>query len=233
MKMINKKLIFPIAMVGFIVLFSTRCKKDNEYIDTVTDIDGNVYHTVTIGTQIWMVENLKTMKFFNGDLIPNITDDMEWSDLTIGAYCNYNNDTNYVITYGRLYNWYAVNDPRGLAPKGWHVATDSEWTTLTNYLGGDSVAGGKMKEIGTTHWHSPNPDATNESGFSALPGGYRFFTIGEEFGNIGHTGGWWSSSEGNSNVIYWYMFCIDSWVHRSEGLELEKNIGLSVRCVKD
>jgi uncharacterized protein (TIGR02145 family) len=139
--------------------------------NTVTDIDGNIYHTVTIGTQVWMVENLKTTKYRNGDPIPNVTGNA-WAALTTGAYCWYNNDAaTYKATYGALYNWYAVADSRNIAPTGWHVPTDAEWTTLTTFLGGESVAGGKLKETGTNHWTSPNTGATNETGFTALPGG--------------------------------------------------------------
>jgi len=140
---------------------------------TVTDIDGNCYRTVTIGTQVWMAENLKVTHDCNGEAIPNVTDGATWAGLTAGAYCEYNNDVNNVATYGRLNNWYAVADSRNISPAGWHVASDAEWQTLSIFLGGDAIAGGKMKETGTTHWYSPNTGATNESGFSALPGGYR------------------------------------------------------------
>lgn len=138
---------------------------------TVTDYDGNVYQTVLIGDQCWMMENLKVTHYRNGDPIPHVTDGVTWGNLTSGAYCNYNNDEGNVATYGRLYNWYAVDDSRNIAPAGWHVPSDAEWQTLVDYLGGDAVAGGKMKEAGTTHWASPNTGATNESGFTALPGG--------------------------------------------------------------
>ena len=146
---------------------------NNQNAATVTDIDGNVYHTVTIGTQTWMVENLKTTRYRNGEAIPNITDNASWAALITCAYCDYNNIPSNSITYGKLYNWYAVNDSRNIAPMGWHVSTDAEWTTLTTFLGGTSIAGGKLKENGTIHWNSPNVGATNETGFSALPGGYR------------------------------------------------------------
>jgi hypothetical protein len=117
----------------------------------VVDIDGNAYHTVTIGNQVWMVENLKVTHYRNGDAIPNVTDGTAWLDLTTGAYCEYDNDVNNVATYGRLYNWYSVNDSRNIAPAGCHVPSDDDWQTLVDYLGGDAVAGGKMKEIGSTH----------------------------------------------------------------------------------
>ena len=123
---------------------------------TVTDIDGNVYQTVTIGTQEWMAENLKVTHYRNGDPIQLVTDDSSWSNLSTGAYCDYDNDGDNVAVYGRLYNWFAVNDSRAIAPAGWHVATAADWQTLIDILGGDAVAGGKMKEAGTAHWLAPN-----------------------------------------------------------------------------
>jgi uncharacterized protein (TIGR02145 family) len=196
----------------------------------VSDIDGNIYHTVTIGTQVWMVENLKTTKYRNGDPIPNITEGTDWVNLKIGAYCNYNNDEINSTTYGRLYNWYAVSDSRNIAPTGWHIPTMDEWTILTNYLGGISVAGGKLKEIGTTHWESPNTVATNETGFTALPGGYRYYLVGP-FKLIGSAGYWWSSTEINKDEI-WTRYIIDD-SNEFAGWSSNKNYGHSVRCVKD
>ena len=197
---------------------------------TITDIDGNVYNTVTIGTQTWMVENLKTTKYRNGDAIPNVTVDASWAALTTGAYCWYNNDAaTFKATYGALYNWYAVADSRKIAPTGWHVPTDAEWTTLTTYLGGVSVAGGKLKETGTSHWISPNTGATNSSGFTAFPGGSRYADGTSSF--IGASGYWWSSSEGSStNAWYRYMNPINSSVYRSN---YNKYYGFSVRCLRD
>ncbi|MBI5010148.1 MAG: fibrobacter succinogenes major paralogous domain-containing protein, partial [Bacteroidia bacterium] len=137
----------------------------------VSDIDGNVYQTVTIGTQVWMKENLKTTKLNDGIALPNVIDNAAWAALTTTGYCWYNNDaTTYKSTYGALYNWYAVNTGK-LCPIGWHVPSDDEWTLLTTFRGGYSVAGGKLKETGTLHWTSPNTGATNETGFTALPGG--------------------------------------------------------------
>jgi uncharacterized protein (TIGR02145 family) len=142
---------------------------------TVKDIDGNVYKTVTIGTQVWMGENLKTTKYRNGDLIRTTipaTKGIE-SEPTAKYQWAYDGNESNVATYGRLYTWYAVTDKRNVCPTGWHVPTDIEWTTLTTYLGGVRVAGGKLKETGTTHWQYPNTGATNETGFTALPSGYR------------------------------------------------------------
>jgi uncharacterized protein (TIGR02145 family) len=142
------------------------------HAQTVKDFEGNVYKTITIGTQTWMADNLRTTKYRNGDAIPEVTDSSAWINLITGAYCNYNNTRNNdtIVSYGRFYNLYAVTDNRNICPTGWHVSTDAEWTTLTDYLGGASVAGDKLKEKGTTHWESPNAGATNEIGFTALPG---------------------------------------------------------------
>lgn len=136
----------------------------------VTDIEGNVYLTIKIGDQLWMAENLKVSRYRNGDNIPNVPDTSEWVNLTTGAWVYYNNDSSNDETYGKLYNWYAVDDNRGLCPTGWHVPSEEEWTTLTIFLIGRNV-GGTMKS--TTGWNSPNTGATNESGFSGLPGGNR------------------------------------------------------------
>ena len=198
---------------------------------TVTDIDGNVYSTVTIGTQVWLAENLKVTHYRNGEPIPKVTDNTEWSNLITGAYCNYDNDANNADTYGSLYNWYAVNDSRNIAPTGWHVPTDEEWQTLVDYLGGDDIAGGKMKETGTTHWNSPNEGATNESGFSALPGGYRYGN--GNYYSMGGNASFWSSTEYDSDSNYaWarYLFVnFPGILDNGSG----KRYGFSVRCVRD
>ena len=196
--------------------------------NTMTDVDGNIYYTIVIGTQTWMMENLKTTKYRNGDVIPNVLDST-WINLTTGAYCNYNNDANNSTTYGRLYNWFAINDSRNLAPAGWHVATAAEWQTLVDYLGGKEEAGGKLKEAGTTHWISPNMDATNSSGFTALPGGYRFSN--GLFDRLGSNGYWWSSTENAASTAYARHLGTD---HMDCDLDsLNKFIGLSIRCIKD
>ena len=200
----------------------------------VVDSDNNVYHTVTIGTQVWMVENLKSTKYNDGTAIPNVTYDNAWANLTTPAYCWYDNNTINKNTYGALYNWYTINTGK-LAPTGWHVPSDEEWSTLTAFLGGEYEAGSKLKETGTTHWSSFNTLSTNETGFTALPGGSRGGSgqIGSDgtFINIGTFGNWWSSSkisEGSS--MYRFMDNIYSWVYR---LHQRPMIGLSVRCIKD
>lgn len=197
---------------------------------TVTDIDGNTYKTVNIGTQTWMAENLRTTKYNDGTAIPNVTDATAWSALNSGAYCNYDNDPDKVNTYGRLYNWYAVNTGK-LCPAGWHVATDAEWTTLTNYLGGENNAGSKLRETGILHWENPNDGATNESGFTALPGGER--DGGGSFYMIGTGASWWSStiySSNNNWAMFWYMDSTSSRFYRAP---VHQRLGNSIRCVKN
>lgn len=196
--------------------------------NTVIDIDGNIYNSVTIGTQVWMKENLKVTKYNDGTDIPLVTDNAVWSSLATPGYCWYNNDivTNKSI-YGALYNWYAVNTGK-LCPAGWHIPSATEWNTLITELGGESVAGGKLKETGTTHWNSPNNGATNEVGFMALPGGYRS-NNGIPY-DLGNYSTWWTSTEfnakGASKTIINYLTSVlsDSY---------DKRFGYSIRCVKD
>jgi uncharacterized protein (TIGR02145 family) len=207
---------------------------------TVTDIDGNVYQTIKIGDQWWMMENLKVTHYRNGEPIEHVTDGGTWSGLSSGAYCEYDNNPSHVATYGRLYNWYAVDDSRNIAPAGWHVPTDEEWKQLEMYLGmsqaeADAAGwrgtdeGGKLKDTGTIHWFSPNIGATNESGFSALPGGYRH--IYGSFDGMGDIAAFWSSSEFHS-LSAWYraLKFSSSQVARHY---LYKQHGFSVRCVRD
>lgn len=197
-------------------------------IEYVYDIDGNQYEEVVIGTQTWLKPNLKTTKYNDGTTIPNVTDATTWSGLTSGAWVYYNNDANYNADYGKLYNGYAV-ETGNLCPTGWHVPTDAEWTVLTNYLGGETVAGGKLKEVGTVHWNSPNTGATDEVGFTALPGGQR--AINGSFSLVRDYGYWWSATFFNSDYAYYRrMRSIIVNVARSNNL---KSYGFSVRCLKD
>lgn len=200
------------------------------FAQTVTDIDGNVYDTISIGTQVWMKQNLKTTKYRDGSGIPNVTDNNAWSALTTGARCYYNNDSTTIApVYGALYNWYAANDARSLCPTGWHVPSDAEWSTLTTYLGGDGVAGGKLKEIDTLHWNSPNTGADNSSGFSALPGGNRGGN--GNYSGIDNLGDWWSVSE-SSGFSAWGRHLVYDNTSVSR-YNYTKKGGLSVRCFKD
>ncbi len=198
--------------------------------NTVTDIDGNIYQTVKIGGQVWMAENLKVTRYRNGEAIPRVTVDSLWPKLRSGAWCSYNNDNSHAGLYGNLYNWYAVNDGRNIAPEGWHVPTDDEWQMLVDYLGGKDAAGGKMKQIGATLWQGPNTGASNESGFCGLPGGYRNYRNGQ-FNYIGVYALFWSSTQGTD----WYAFYRElthsyASVNRNYG---DKPNGFSVRCIRD
>lgn len=183
---------------------------------------------VKIGDQTWMAKNLDVDHYRNGDPIPQVSDPIKWAYLTTGAWCYYNNDSTQGKTYGKLYNWYAVTDPRGLAPAGWHIPNDGEWTALQNSLGGATIAGGKMKEAGTLHWTTPNDGANNSSGWSALPGGQR--GVNAFFMSIGENGFWWSSSESNTLGIPYIL----AFTNGRFGKTLsDKSFGYSVRCVKD
>jgi uncharacterized protein (TIGR02145 family) len=185
--------------------------------------------SIKIGDQEWMKKNLELTTYRNGDIIPEVKDPIKWAALTTGAWCYYNNDPENGKTYGKLYNWYAVNDPRGLAPKGYHVPTDAEWTKLIAYLGGEKIAGGKLKDTGALHWVSPNTGASNIIGFSGLPAGcHNDF---DTFYGIGQIGYWWSSSE-DDNTYAWYrtLYYNDGNANRNSNV---KYYGFSVRCVKD
>jgi len=192
------------------------------------DIDGNAYKTVTIGTQIWMKENLKTTRYNDGTAIPLVTDYDSWVEMNAPAFCWYNNDSANKEVYGALYNWYAA-ETRKLCPEGWHVPADSEWTELVYFLDGPQFAGDKLKEAGTSHWRSPSAEADNESGFTALPGGFRSYN--GSFNYLGIAGYWWSSTETSETTVYFtnlrYKF---GNVYRY--ISNETN-GFSVRCVKD
>ena len=201
--------------------------------NTVTDIERNSYKFVKIGTQVWMAENLKTAKYNDGTVIPNITDNAQWSGLTTGAWCYYDNNVANNAKYGKLYNWYAVskttNGNKNVCPTGWHVPTDAEWNVLTDYLGGVDVAGGKLKEAGAINWKSPNTDATNTSLFTGLPGGYRGSS--GNYNGIGYGGNWWSSTEYNTNDAWGRnLYYGNGYASRNYS---DKRNGLSVRCLRD
>jgi len=214
---LSKILLFSIGLAGL-------------QAQTVKDNDSNVYKTVTIGTQVWMAENLKTTKYRNGDLIGTTTPaTLDISGETTPKYqWTYDGNESNVATYGRLYTWYAVTDNRNVCPAGWHVPSDAEWTTLITFLGGIRVAGGKLKETGTTHWQSPNIGATNESGFTALPSGGR--EANGTFGGVGDDGLWWSSSETSATIAYNRYMDYLGFVSSSLG---SKQDGFSVRCLRD
>jgi uncharacterized protein (TIGR02145 family) len=218
---------------------STPTNANNECLNpdlnygSVTDIDGNTYATIVIGTQTWMAENLRTGTYANGDPIPNVSDPLEWAYNDIGAWCNYDNDNQYDIPFGRLYNFYAIKDSRNICPTGWHVPTDAEWIVLIKHLdpnavGADSnIAGEKMKSVGC---YSLLPNASNESGLSAVPGGYRTSDNGV-FGNKGLYGEYWTSTE---NTIFDSYYIQLYYNLRGVGMGGRyKSEGLSCRCIKD
>jgi uncharacterized protein (TIGR02145 family) len=210
----------------------------------VTDIDGNVYNTINIGGQIWTMQNLKTTKYRNGVSIPAVSDDTAWAALTTGAYCNYNNDASNVATYGRLYNWHAATDANGLAPEGFHVPSAAEWDVLRDYLG-FSTAGGSAKEMGLTHWKSPNTGATNSCGFTALPGSARLMCLltsctSPAFfsGQLTDFGAWWSTTASSSTDAQFRQCDYnDTDLYRNSFLGgagyYDKRTGYSIRCVKN
>jgi uncharacterized protein (TIGR02145 family) len=215
-------------------------------VTVTTNSSSNNLCEVTIGSQIWSCENLNVSTYRNGDPIPEVTDPVAWTSLTTGAWCYYNNDPSNGAIYGKLYNWYAVNDPRGLAPQGWHVATESDWNKLVKHIdvGADTmcqncnqstIAGGKLKEIGVTHWQSPNTGSTNSNNFSALPSGFRAAEtqpINCVFLNIRTEGSWWSlfPNQITSTSARFLNYNSSDFINDSGG---NKSNGRSARLVKD
>jgi uncharacterized protein (TIGR02145 family) len=195
-----------------------------------TDRDNNNYSIVQIGTQIWTAENLKTTKYNDGTAIPHVPDSLEWLGLSTSGYSWYrNNEATYKITYGALYNFYAASSGK-LCPTGWRVSTDADWTTLNTFLGGTNVAGGKLKESGKTHWASPNTGASNESGFTGLPGGWRGST--SKFQEMFVCGEFWTSTP-NPYDTGGYSYYLDYWYKAIYGENVNKKVGFSIRCVKE
>lgn len=233
-----KTQIFKFLLMAFILqAFASSCTKEalleeksgGLIYGTMKDQESNSYKTIKIGDQVWMAENLRTTIYSDGTPIPNVTDDKKFHALTTGAFCDYNNDPENVKTYGRLYNWYAVGSSHKIAPEGWHVPTEKDWEQLSNFLGGEKVAGAKLKETGTTHWNAQNIGATNTFGFCALPGGVR--AEDGQFSFLGTAGYWWSATEGNQR----------SALLRGAGNNVTtlllqyyyKEYGFSVRLIKD
>ena len=220
----KNNLILTILLLTVILFISSCGGTDTKTEDGSTTSKSVDEGEVTIGNQVWTSNNLDVEKYRNGDAIPQVQDANAWSNLTTGAWCYYDNDASNGTKYGKLYNWYAVNDPRGLAPKGYHVPTDSEWTTLTTYLGGESEAGTKMKS--SSGWKN---SGNNSSSFNGLPGGFR--VGGGIFYYLGVDGSLWSSSENNTETA-WYRGLV------SKGSSIDrypdfKPAGLSVRCLRD
>ena len=200
---------------------------------SMTDQDGNSYKTVNIGQQTWMAENLRATHYLDGSDIPHVDYEIEWTGLTSGAYCFYDNDSLNKSTYGALYNWFVIEDDSKICPAGWHVPSDDEWTILENSLGGILYAGMKMKEIGQVHWASPNIGATNESGFTALPGGARYWSFQHDFFNLEYFGLWWSSTglhTDSQSAWYRYLSTNSVGITRDSWWKIS---GFSIRCIKD
>jgi uncharacterized protein (TIGR02145 family) len=234
------KTIFLFLLNSFLMLYFvsfSSCKKDDDPNDisdlpTCTDIDGNVYHLLKIGSQTWMVENLKTTKYRNGDDITNITDFAGWGAATEGAYCQFNNGINDVSDYGKLYNWRAVHDTRGLAPDGYHIPSEFEWRVMFDYLGIMSQVAVKLKEKGFNHWTNENVNATNETGFTALPGGNR--DENGDFSTLREVGWWWTTDDGQ--IIPPQPGTVVSMRSWDDGVVIntrDVRCGISVRCIKD
>ena len=240
-----KRIVFGLLLSMTLFSCSNEENKTQNKINarpTVPIINGEVQ----IGTQVWMTKNLNVSRYRDGTIIPQVTDPTQWANLTTGAWCYYENNTANGTIYGKLYNWYAVagiydefswDNPvlrKKLAPIGWHVPTNTEWSTLTNYLGGQSIAGGKMKatgiiELGNGLWQNPNTAATNESGFIGLPSGYLTNDIG--FANLGSNGYWWSSSKGPTRTAYLRILNYNFGYTSSSTYPMD--YCLSVRCIRD
>jgi uncharacterized protein (TIGR02145 family) len=234
----NRIWIYPLLIVGVFVVFTISRRlsvfdsdiKFNRRLTygTVFDIDGNTYNTVKIGTQEWMAENLKTTKYKDGTDIPNVSKSTVWDSLTTPLYCWYNNDISNKSICGAMYNWYSVNTGK-LCPDGWHIPTAEEWATLIEYLGGEAIAGGKLSETGKVHWAAPNKDATNESGFTAIPGGVYY--SGSFVGQWRYSY-WWSCTEiSETGVFVWGLTVGRGYILQDSNDN--KSHGNYIRCLKD
>jgi len=219
------------SAIDSVIFYAAKTTNPTGNCGTITDLDGNSYNTISIGAQCWMQKNLSVTRYNDGAAIPLVTDNTAWSNLTTPGYCWYNNDAaTYKAAYGAMYNWYTVNTGK-LCPTGWHVPSDAEWTTLTDYLGGTSVAGGHLKEAGTTHWLSPNTGADNSSGVTALPVGNRSYDDGSFYG-LGGSAFFWGSTEIDAgNASYRYLGYGTAYV--SQYGDGHEDFGFSVRCLKD
>lgn len=228
----KKSLIIEVHLLVISVIFvvlATSCKKDSDDDSTVTDIDGNVYNTVAIGSQIWIKENLKTTKFNDGTSIPLVTGNTDWNNLSTPGFCWYDNSASVNgDTYGALYNFAAVTSAK-LCPSGWHVPTKAEWELLRDNTGGENKAGGNLKEKGTAHWNSPNTGATDAYGFTALPSGERYEE--GDYVYLGINNNFWSTTIGPGTNPFGVRLYFDSEIFHIS--EFDKGRGLSVRCVKD
>ena len=224
----EKKLTCSIILIALILIVIS-CQKDEKPPDPVTDIEGNSYNTILIGNQVWMAENLHTTKFNDGTDIELVTDAVKWRDISTPGYCWYNNEeAKYKDPYGALYNGYSVTSGK-LCPVGWHLPDTAEIHELITFSGDSLIAGGKMKEAGTTHWLSPNKGADNSTGFTAVAAGIRYFE-GTFTSVLSYTGFWLATEIGDNDNWYMSLYFGDAVVtlnHKS------KNHGFSVRCIRD
>ena len=224
----KKSIIFVAAIILFCGTLYAQFNDKLTYGE-VKDFEGNTYKTIQIGTQTWMAENLRTSTYSNGLPIENIIDHIEFGSYQNGAWVHFSNNPSYNIPYGKLYNWYAVINTNQICPSGWHIPTDSEWTTLTTFLGGESVAGGKMKSTGKEYWQAPNTGATNSSGFSGLPAGSG--PSDPKLGSVGSYGIWWGLI---GNVAAEPAFHRLSYNNKKiEHFNTSTSWGLSIRCIKN
>lgn len=239
-----KKIVVDIALITFISIFLFSCKKSSTTTSTTTpvssgvlkqviyDIDSNSYKIVQIGTQFWMCQDLKVSRYNDGTPILNLTDDSLWSTTSVGAWRSYGNNSKLFADYGKLYNWFVIdkknNGNKNVCPTGWHVSSDLDWSILSNYLGGDLVSGGLLKDSVYTHWNKPNTGATNSVYFYAFPNGYSDFS--GKFSNIGYSGYWWTSTDSVTTAIYRNLSYSDPVLTTYSG---DKHNGFSIRCIKD
>ncbi|MNQ76473.1 Fibrobacter succinogenes major domain [compost metagenome] len=208
-------------------VFANLVVTDAVVAEALTDVDGNVYMAVKIGTQTWMMENLRTTHYRDGTIIPNVTGNAEWGIQSNGAYCSYDNNLDKGKLYGHLYNWHAVNNTRQLAPRGWHIPTSAEWAILYNYIGGDRYSGGKIQESGTSHWSS-DTGASNITKFTGLPGGKR--SGDGKYESLSLDANWWTATANSGGTAWYYNLYVKGYIEAGEGL---KNMGYSIRCIKD
>jgi len=234
----NRTINLPVNETYYLVAFATNDKGTStgtvKSIKTdwlVKDVDGNVYHTLYLNKRWWLKEDLKTTHYRDGTAIPNITDNNDWMNLKTGAYANYNNDTSLVKTYGRLYNFYAIETGK-LGIKGWHVSTENEWLELYMALGNDPHNGGKLKEVGTEHWKAPNVGATNSTGFTAIPGGDRSADGLGKFNDLGISAVWWvNESVGTKRGSVVFIDNDNDVLHVL--VDAPKREGLAIRLIKN
>ncbi len=225
---------FYITFILLTIICPLRIVGQNNTSDSiVADIDGNIYKTVKIGNQVWMAENLRTTHYRNGDsILTTVPDTLDYRSEAEPKYqFVYNNDEKNVLIYGRLYTWYAATDSRNICPEGWHIPTIEEYKILDDALGGKNAAIGKLKAVGTDYWLSPNADATNQSGFNGLPGGWR--SAKGRYGAIGKYGHWWCANRQTEEYVFRMFLSFDDACYKNHLGSSDPQNAWSVRCVKD